>query len=347
MSFLARNEYLLGEIDYCHDQICARLTGDAWSENYREIWDNICLQLNWYDYLVDERPADKLVRRILGHTRYGRLWPFDSPVLSGTLALSRTTPVACRTVFGYELFTTGQDSWEMIAYGVVEPGETLLLMRLLPYVDYFLEIGAGSGYFSFLAAQHGMGVTAIEPSPPAYKQLQAGMALNAFAGLAAPLCSAGETAAGGMIYLETGSAVKPLALADYRAAGTLVRLAVDGFGQPLLPGAADWLAAYDAPIVMFAAADCDDGRVQPALARKLAGHDYHIFAVGRQPGHGMALLAPLGKGARGPVVSYLALPPMAHDLARPLAKPVDMRVFTPTAKLENLYHFVKSSFEEL
>lgn len=348
MSFLARNEYLLGEIDYCHDQLCARLTGDAWSANYREIWDNICLQLRWYDYVVDERATDRLVRRLLGHTRYGRLWPFDSPVLNGTIALARSTPIACRTIFGFELFTSGQGPWETIAYGVSEPGETLLLMRLLPYVDYLLEIGAGNGYYSFLAAQHGVSVTAIEPSPGSHKLLESAISLNGFAGMTAPQCSVGETAIGNTIYLENGAAVKPLALSDFRAAGTLIKFTAGGFAQPLLPGAADWLAAYDAPIFLISppAADSRARDIPPELVRQFADCDYDIFAVIREPGHGTPLLAPAA-GVKEPVAAFLALPPMAQDLSEPLAKPVDMRVFTATTKLENLYHFVKTTFDEL
>lgn len=350
MSFLARNEYLLGEIDYCHDQLCARLSDDTWSANYREIWDSICLQLKWHDYLVDERRSDRLVRRLIGHTRYGRLWSFDSPVLNGTVALARSTPIACRTIFGFDLFTTGQGPWETIAYGVFEPGETLLLMRLLPYVDYLLEVGAGNGYYSFLAAQHGVGVTAIEPSPAVHKLLRSGISLNGFGTMSAPQCSVGETAAGGTIYLESGSAVKPLSLNDYRAASTLVKITASGFEESLLPGAADWFAAYDAPIFIITAPAMEDGRTRvlgPELMRKLAECDYRVFAVSRQPGHGAALLMPAGASSKEPVGAFLALPPMAQDLAESLSKPVDMRVFTATAKLENLYHFVKTTFDEL
>jgi hypothetical protein len=348
MSFLARNEYLLGEIDYCHDQLCARLTDDAWSTNYGKIWDNICLQLRWYDYLVDQRAADKLVRRLLGHTRYGRLWPFDSPVLNGTITLARSSPIACRTIFGFDLLTTGQGPWETIAYGVFEPGETLLLMRLLPYVDYLLEIGAGNGYYSFLAAQNGVSVTAIEPSPAEYKLLRSGISLNGFAGLSAPLCSVGETATGRVIYLENGSMVKTLALADYRAAGTLIKLTGSGFEQ-LLTGAVDWLATYDAPSFMITApAVHGQARTLPPEVLKLfADCDYQVYAVIHQPSHGFELLVPPAQAPKEPVDAFLALPPMAQDLAESLTKSVDMRVFTDTAKLENLYHFVKTTFDEL
>jgi hypothetical protein len=60
------------------------------------------------------------------------------------------------------------------------------------------------------------------------------------------------------------------------------------------------------------------------------------------------LIAPVNsRGWDRPVPSYFALPPMAKDLEEPLEKIIDMRVFTPTAKLENLHHFVKTSFENL
>lgn len=345
MSFLARNEYLLGEIDYYHGQISARLSDDRWSENYRRIWDAVCLQLGWYEHDA-AGPRDRLARTLLRRTRYGRRWAVESPVLSAAFGLSRTASIACKTLFGFDLVTDGWGAGEPLATGWAQPGETLAVMRLLPYLDYLIEVGSGNGYFAFLAAQHGAAVTALEPSPLEYKQLRSGMALNGFSDIAAPVCSAGESASGGALYLESGLSVKPLSLADYRATGSLVRLALAGVGLPLLTGAADWLAAYDAPVVIIAA-EAAGVEKPPAAARELARHGYGVYAVNGEPGHGAPLLWPLEGAPRGAAGAYLALPPMAQDLAEPLARPVDMRVFTATAKLENLFYFVKNSFEEL
>ncbi|MDT8900816.1 hypothetical protein [Anaeroselena agilis] len=351
MSFLARNEYLLGEIDYYHGQVCARLTDDRWSENYRQIWRAVCLQLCWHECYDAAGPGERMVRALLRRTRYGRQWPPDCPVLNGPVSLSRTESIACRTLFGFDLITDGWGDWEALARGFSEAGETLLVLRLLPYMEYLLEVGAGNGYYSFLAAQNGLAVTALEPSPLEYKQLRAGAALNGFAGIAAPVCSSGESAAGGALYLEDGARVKPLQLADYRAAGSLVRLAAAGFGLALLKGAADWLAAYDAPVLLVAAAngpeDGPNGSV-PAAVRELARYDYGLYTVSREPAHGAPLLAQLEASVhRAAGGSFLALPPMAQDLAEQLTKPVDTRVLTPTARLENLLYFVKTSFEAL
>lgn len=342
MSFLARNEYLLEEIDYYHGQISARLVGDQWSETYRRVWESVCLQLGWDDCIVVDGPGERMVRTLLRRTRYARRWVYESPVLKRELVLPRSTSVTCRTMFGFELVTNGQDAWEPLAHGLLEPGETLLISRLLPYVEYFVDVGAGSGYFSFLAAQQGVAVTAFEPSPPRHKQLRAGIAANRFANVAAPACSVGDTPQGGAFYLESGPQVKPLSMADYRATGSLARLAA-GLEPKLLQGAADWLGAYDAPTVVVAGETGRPGL--PRMAEELAKYDYRIFAVARQPVHGAPLLAPPGNAAGQPA-SYLALPPMTQDLAEPLGRPVDLRVFTPTEKLENLYCFMRNSFDE-
>ncbi len=350
MSFLARNEYLLGEIDYYHGQVCARLTDDRWSENYRRIWKVVCLQLCWDEYDDTAGTGERLVRALLRRTGYGRQWPLDSPVLNGPLGLSRTESIACRTLFGFDLITDGWGDWEPLARGVSEAGETLLVLRLLPYLEYLLEVGAGNGYYSFLAAQNGVAVTAFETSPLEYKQLRAGAALNGFANIKAPVCSTGESAAGGALYLDDGPRVKPLLLADYRAAGSLVRLAAAGFDLALLQGAADWLASYDAPVLLVMGGNGPDGGPQgrvPAEVKELAKYDYSLYAVSREPAHAAPLLTPLAGAVHRATVSFLALPPMAQDLAEQLTKPVDMRVLTPTAKLENLFYFVKNSFEAL
>ncbi|HWQ60874.1 MAG TPA: hypothetical protein VN521_01095 [Negativicutes bacterium] len=350
MSFLARNEYLLGEIDYYHEQVCARLTDDRWSDNYRQIWNAVCLQLCWYEYDGAAGPGNRLVRNLLRRTRYGRQWPVDSPVLNGTIGLSRTESIACRTLFGFDVVTDGWGSWEQLATGMAEAGETLLVLRLLPYMEYMLEVGAGNGYFSFIAAQNGAAVTALEPSPLEHKQLRAGITVNGFANVAAPVCSAGESAAGGVLYLEGGQTVNTLSLAVYRATGSLVRLAAPECSLPLLKGAKDWLVAYDAPVLVVTHGR--DGAGGPhadvlAAVNELARYDYSLFAVSRRPEHGAPLLMPLAGPADRAAVCFLGLPPMAHDLAEPLTKRTDMRVFTPTARLENLYYFVKNSFEEL
>ncbi len=349
MAFLARNEYLLGEIDYYHEQICARLAADRWSENYRQIWNAVCFQLGWEGYGEVAGPGERMVRNLLRRTRYGRQWPLDSPVLSGSVGLSRTDNIACRTLFGFDLITDGWGEWEPLACGVVAAGETLVMLRLLPYLEYMVDVGAGKGYFVFLAAQNGVAVTALEPSPSEYKQLKTGIAVNGFANVAAPACSIGGSAAGGSFYVEDKKTVKTLALGEFRAAGSLIRLAVPEFARSLLGGIADWLTTYDAPVLLVTAGtEQGDGQADgvPPAVRELARYGYSLFAVGRQPEHGAAPLFPLGSRGR-PAGCFLALPPMAKDLAELLAKPVDMRVFTLTVKLENLYYFVKMSFDEL
>jgi hypothetical protein len=347
MSFLARNEYLLGEIDYYHEQICARLTDDRWSDNYRRIWNAVCLQLCWYEYDDAVGPGSKLVRSLLHRTRYGQPRPVDSPVLNGTIALSRTEGIACRTLFGFDVVTDGWGSWEQLAIGMAEAGETLLVMRLLQYMEYMLDVGAGNGYFSFIAAQNGATVTALEPSPLEYKQLRAGIAVNGFANVSAPLCSTGESAAGGVLYLEGGPTMHALALSEYRATGSLVRLGAPECSLPLLKGATDWLTSYDAPVLVVAAGR--DGKNANVLAavNELGRYDYSLFVANSPPEHGYPLLTPLTNHRGRAAACFLGLPPMAHDLAEPLMKRVDLRVFTPTARLENLYYFVKNSFEEL
>ncbi len=347
MSFLARNEYLLGEIDYYHEQVCARLTNDRWSDNYRQIWNAVCLQLCWYEHDDAAGPGDRLIRKLLRRTRYGRQWPVDSPVLNGTIGLSRTESIACRTLFGFDVVTDGWGPWEQLATGMAEAGETLLVLRLLPYVEYVLEVGAGNGYFTFIAAQSGAAVTALEPSPLEHKQLRAGIAVNGFANVKAPVCSAGESAAGGVLYLEGGATVNPMTLNDYRATGSLVRLAAPECSLSLVRGAKDWLGSYDAPVLVVAAGRDGAGRSALAAVKELAGYDYSLFAVSRQPEHGAPLLTPLAGDPGRASVCFVGLPPMAHDLAEPATKRVDMRVFTPTAKLESLYYFVKNSFEAL
>lgn len=346
MSFLARNEYLLSEIDYYHAQICARLTQDAWSQNYREIWNTVCFQLNWYGYPTAEPPRDSVVRRLLGYTRYGRFWSVDSPVLNSAIALSKDTAVPCRTLFGFDLYTTGLGSGELFAHGVLDRSGTLVVLRLMPYLLQFIEVGAGNGYFSFLAAQQGLPVVAIEPAVGEYGRLAAGVERNGFGNITALPCSL-ENRSDGLGYsIESGKAGKELELGDYRAAGSLVRIDAPGAALSLLRRAGDWLAAYDAPVLLLETG-CATAQETGLILSELNGRDYLIYAVNRTPKHQGTPLLPGDEPACRLTSSFLALPPMAGDMADLLSRPVDMRVFTLTEKLENLCHFVKGSFEVL
>jgi len=351
MSFLQRNEYLLSEIKYYHEQICDRLSSDVWSENYRELWETICLQLNWHGHHQDNKSPMAMINNFLGHTRIDRVWPFESPILNGGVALSKTESIACKTLLDFQVFINGLDSWEPLAYGVLGMSQTLLMLRLIPYVEQFIEVGAKTGYYSFMAAQQGMPVLALEPSPTEYALLDSGKELNGFFNLRAMRCSFGETVDGGTIYLENGNSPRALMLSDYRATGSLIKLAVPGLELSLLRGAGDWLEGYDAPTILV-----DTGIDQLAnhkngyqiVTSELEKLGYSIYALNDRLVDGSQLLTPLGgRTVSKPTSVYLAMPPMAKDLAEPLDRVVDMRVFTSTAKLEALHHFVKNSFEGL
>jgi len=346
MSFLARNEYLLSEIDYYHAQICARLTQDAWSQNYREIWNTVCFQLNWYGYTTTEAPQDTVVRRLLGYTRYGRFWSVDSPVLNSTIVLSKDTAIPYRTLFGFDLYTTGHGAGEPLAHGVMDRGETLVILRLMPYLMHFVEIGAGNGYYSFIAAQHGIPVVAMEPSIGEYGRLAAGVERNGFGNVRALSYSIYNHPDGLRYYVESGKESKHIELNDYRAAGTLVRIDAPGAVLSLLRQADDWLAAYDAPVILMETAYITASETG-LLFKALTDRDYQLYAVNCAPKHKSTPLISRDESAFKMTSCFLALPPMAKDMAELLGKPIDMRVFTFTEKLENLCYFVKGSFEAL
>jgi FkbM family methyltransferase len=347
MSFIEQNEYLLSEIDYYHEQICNRLSGDDRSGNYHKIWDAVCFQLNWQEFIEKDKPKFKLFSRFAHQDKNTAWLPFDSPVLHGGVAILKEANFAYRTLFDYHVYTTGLKPWEAIAHGVHELAETLLVLRFLPYLECFIDVGARNGYFSFMAAQHGSLVTAFEPAPAEYQMLLAGAESNGF-NVGAPCCTISESAEGPVFYLEDEGKVRRLLLAAYRSAATLIKLETIGFQTQLLKTAGEWLTSYDAPAILI---NTDIGTTfrqdnQLAFLYELESKDYSIYAFNDGIEHGGRLITPISAddGAKENR-KFLALPPMAKDLVLPLNKAVDMRIFTPAGKLESLYYFVKNWYE--
>jgi FkbM family methyltransferase len=79
----------------------------------------------------------------------------------GTKIWTRTTEVV--TPLGFKLTSGLHPAYELMRNGKFEVEETAIIIKLLPQVDLFVDIGANLGYYTCLALQAGKPVIAFEP----------------------------------------------------------------------------------------------------------------------------------------------------------------------------------------
>lgn len=79
----------------------------------------------------------------------------------GTKVWTKTSEVV--TPLGFKLTTGLHPAYALMRSGKFEVDETVIIVRLLPRVDVFVDIGANLGYYTCLALQSGKPVVAFEP----------------------------------------------------------------------------------------------------------------------------------------------------------------------------------------
>lgn len=234
------------------------------------------------------------------------------------IAVRRQKRAPRPTPFGFVM--NGTD--DMIA-GQFEPAETVLLQRLLPRVDRFVNVGANTGYYCLLARTMGRPVLALEPVSQTVQVLLQNLRANGFdAGTTVLPVAAGAAAGSGMIYgvgsgssLLQGWANNPTSLAQVvpvvrlddivppPAADEqlLILMDVEGFEYPALQGAARLLVTTPRPIWVIEIAAGGAG----AAASDHVAATFALMAAAGYAAHAVdAELTPVDGPAPG-VTNYL------------------------------------------
>lgn len=85
---------------------------------------------------------------------------------------------AVRVPFGFNLVSGIHPAYAQMRAGTFEPDETHAILKLLPWTDVFVDVGANLGYFTCLALQQGKWVIAVEPQPLNLRVLTENLHIN-------------------------------------------------------------------------------------------------------------------------------------------------------------------------
>jgi FkbM family methyltransferase len=286
------------------------------------------------------------------------------------------------TPYGFKFSSCGLDFWQVLATGhySTELPETLLMLRLLPAIEGFVDVGANIGFYSLLIGAQSAGrvpVISYEPSDENFKTFHHTIQLNGLQDqIKAERKAVGSLAGKADLYLSAcGSGGHTLVLSTqagnpkerevvsvipldqtrtdhhFENKKTLIKIDVEGFEQAVFEGAAAWMASAQPPIFLFEAwppSKALPGPTLEALMDQLWQCRYVVFAIETLKDNSR-LLRKLTKGTIEPALigNYLALPEWALPVLPELNKPVDIRLFTETRRLEAVNAFLVRSLEAL
>ncbi len=389
MTYLEQNTSLLADIDGCLQRIHelavdlrrGRPEVEVWQNHFLHIWRSVEQSLGWWHPVGRRAQAMEYVARLIDAPR-DRIAPlvFSSPILEQdglelTLPPNRTLYT---TDYGFKLYSSGIDMWQPLATGhyYTELCETLVLLRLLPFVEAFVDVGANIGFYSLLVASQTKPPfhnTAIEPFTANFESLQMGIRANGFGNHVTPLkvavggkkgaadlhlCrlgSGGHSLAGLLSENQQGTEVVTVnTLDNIRAENqwpdrpTLVKIDVEGGEEEVLKGATSWLQSPQAPILLFESWPTGGGhqrRRSQATIDFVKALGYALFKI-KSPTQGGSPITPLTLAAeKSPTGNYLALPPRSKGLIENLDQPADFRVFSSTKRLAHLKEFARRSLD--
>ena len=350
-----------------------------WFTHLSHIYDELKIQQNW-------DPNSSLRKKIMKFLwRYSILkpqYPGFSPIWTGknpVWPVSSSVPFT--TLFGFDLHVSGRDFWSVTATGHYkqELSESLLILRLLPRVEAFIDVGANVGFYSLLAAKvcdHPISVLAFEPEAENFGKLQQAIQANDLDQKIHPfpmaigsssqkmklyhsaMGSGGNSVAPpeGSPMSEESEIVESTTLDEVqkkhlpRCPPTLIKIDVECFEYEVLRGASNWLAAQQAPTILIemATKSAHSNKNHVLVIKKLKSFGYRVYPV-LQPMNGKS---PLGKECspfnyKSPTWNFLAIPPCAFSLTETLQAPIDIRVFTRNEHLQALLAFLKNSLNSL
>jgi FkbM family methyltransferase len=389
MTLIQSHEDLLKEIDsnFAALQRLAKgqttPTAKGWLIHFNHLWAELLKQAGW--------PAIPTRRQALLHRLFPMLrrrnvevFPsWTSPIWNHPGLYFPFPPKVTDypTAYGFQFSSNGLDFWQILAtsHYSTELYETLLMLRLLPEIDYFVDIGANIGFYSLLMATQSKGrvsVSSCEPNEANFTTLSHNIAINHQETIIRAFREAvgSEPGVADLYLCMTGSGghslepvsdrmqdrrreqVSVVTLDDIRnsaadKARTLIKIDVEGAEQAVLRGGRDWLTSEHAPILLFEAwsnSQTHPRRNHQVVVQHLRDSGYLVFSIGDFKEGATPVRAITSRAFRpAPNGNYLALPKWALPLDAVIEKPVGRRIFTDTHRLHALASFITRSTDAM
>jgi len=395
--FLAGNEQLLRSMDEIFkdfEKEVSQYQGKSLSQinnywnHFSYIWRELYHQQGWPPMNAPSwkrRLRHKLESLCTGVGRHPEL-PFSSPIFTEPKIAFTFPPEVSTytTTYGFKLCSAGLDMWSPMATGHYssELAETLLILRLVPHLTHFVDVGANIGFFSLLVAQESSArikVVAFEPFLQSLSAFRRAIAANGFdksitvipkalgqtTGIAdLQLCklgSGGNTLSNDVaknIY-DGHQRVEILRLDDIykdfipQGAKTLLKMDVENTEYDVLCGCPNWLLDETPPIILFEAWPVYLKNIKKynhiLVLNMLKKYHYRIFKV-EELKHGGSPITEIihTKSFRLPRSgNYLAIPAWADGLIDKLRVRVDVRVFSKPSNIQSMRFFLIGSSANL
>ena len=391
MSYLKRNILLLERIDNKYkeiEDIASKYKSKApkvsvfWSA-FQNIWQELIKQQNWL-MLQNKSFLRKILEIIFPAKKREYYFYSQSSILSQKKPTSLSffpDLESITTIYGFEMCCpTASDMSYALASGHYhsELSETLTVLRLVPYIQSFVDIGANIGFYSLLIATESnktIPIISIEPDSENLHCLKKTITKNKFDNIITVLpVAVGEQQK--ISYLNkclAGNSGNSLALTSKHSfdknkekvsVDTLdniytknrsilkkafVKIDVEGYESKVLEGASKWLSQKDSPIIMFEAwpkSKRNRNNNHITLSETLKKFNYEVYAF-KKTCHKKSPLEKINKKNPSPSSNYLAIPKWAKTILPSLMKPIDMRVFSSTSNLKSTCSFLEKSAANL
>jgi len=392
MNYLDQNENLLKSIDENRQKIDVLL--DNYSDNYKIrswgmhfncIMDEITEQI--FGNVFSKRSKFSTIKSFLSGEKkpLDKSFPNRSPIFSQNNISLTFFPeyTTVTTTYGFKICLTGFDFWHPIASGQysVELSETVLMLRILPYISTFIDIGANVGFFSLLIAhqsQKKVKVIAFEPIEENRSLFNSAIIQNNFQDKIQvcpyavgdkkedsiiATCTAGS---GGHCInplpknaemFDGGKSVNVITLDSIFEKNPkifencLIKIDVEGFEINVLRGSENILKSPHLPIILF------ESWPESSISKKthiivinyLVQQNYTVYEI-TSVSHGSPLVKRIDVSnhiSPSETGNYLAIPPWAEKFIHEIQKPLDMRILSDTGSLQHLNNFIDSSLLNL
>lgn len=408
-NFLEKNVEVLKQIDSTYKEIKTTINTNknepdinTWGKHFHRVWDELQTQAGWSTakkskirLFIDRLFPKFRKRRSLKIYFLSKIFPSlkplakqqepfftQSPILQNGSDVAVTFPPeksTYKTVYGFNMCSSGFDILYPLMTGhfSMELSETLLMLRILPHIDTFIDVGANIGFYSLLMAhedRNNISIYAFEPGTENLKTLSAAIkannmeskikvlpyALSDKPGICelqlASFCSGDNSITPSpKVGIRGSESVKVETLDNivekfgFKQKNCFIKIDVEGHEEMVLMGGKNFFSSDNKPIVLVESWPISKKHPKNNniyVLSFLESCGYDIFSV-FHPRQGESPLLPFStkhpRKNRPPIANYVAIPKSKPKLLTILNEPVDMRVFSSTEALSLIEKFLNNT----